>query len=57
MRNNFNKLGLTLIIALAVFTSAKAQQKNHKNMKKILFVVTSHGTKGDTGEKNRLLFR
>lgn len=52
MKNNFNKLiGLTLIIALTVFTSAKAQQTNHKNMKKILFVVTSHGTKGDTAEK------
>lgn len=36
----------------------KSQAKmNDKMKKKILFVITSHGTKGDTGEKNRILSR
>ncbi len=41
---------LILLIALTGFNSANAQQS--KNMKKkILFVVTSHDTKGSSGEK------
>lgn len=42
------------LLILAVFTAGliQAQTKKYKNMdKKILFVITSHGTKGDTGEK------
>ena len=41
---------LILLIAVAGFNSANAQQSK-KMKKKILFVVTSHDKKGDSGEK------
>ena len=43
---------LTLIVAIvAGLSTVQAQQKTTKMNKKILFVVTSHDTKGSTGEK------
>ncbi len=45
-----NKLFLYSIVLFSISTS-NAQQKSKKMKDKILFVVTSHGTKGDTGEK------
>lgn len=51
MKNDIKKLIALTLILLNTFSFANAQQNKNKNMKKILFVVTSHGTKGDTGEK------
>lgn len=50
---NRNVLQLLVLIAamLAGFGTAQAQQKSSEMKKKILFVVTSHDTKGSTGEK------
>ena len=47
-----NKIALFAIVALTVscFT-ATAQKLNKKDMKKVLFVVTSHDKLGNTGEK------
>src|SRR6478752_3305449 len=41
-----------LVLMLSAFVQAQVQTKKQGNAKKkILFVVTSHGTKGSTGEK------
>ena len=45
-----NKKALILIVILTVSCFAATAQ-NKKNMKKVLFVVTSHDKLGDTGEK------
>ena len=46
------KIAVFTIIALTVgCLSATAQKKNKKDMKKVLFVLTSHDKLGDTGEK------
>lgn len=46
------RIGLLLLIALTITTTdANAQKKKSKNMKKVLFVLTSHDKLGDTGEK------
>lgn len=40
-----------MVIAATIFSGqAQAQHQKSKQMKKVLFVVTSHGKKGDTGE-------
>lgn len=47
-----NKVVFFILIALTVSCSiATAQKQNKKNMKKVLFVVTSHDKLGNTGEK------
>ena len=46
------KIAVFTIIALTVgCLSATAQKKNKNDMKKVLFVLTSHDKLGDTGEK------
>lgn len=46
------KIALFTIVALTVSClNATAQKKNKKDMKKVLFVLTSHDKLGDTGEK------
>lgn len=46
------KLELLIITAITLScTTAIAQKQNKKDMKKVLFVVTSHDKLGDTGEK------
>ena len=46
------KIALFTIVALTVSClTATAQKKNKKDMKKVLFVLTSHDKLGDTGEK------
>jgi len=46
------RIALFTIIVLTVgCIKATAQNKNKKNMKKVLFVLTSHDKLGDTGEK------
>ena len=45
-----NKRGLLLIVILTM-SCITAIAQNKKNMKKVLFVVTSHDQLGDTGEK------
>ncbi|MDQ8005801.1 MAG: type 1 glutamine amidotransferase domain-containing protein [Pedobacter sp.] len=49
MKRTLN-IGLTILFAITTFSDAKAQKTNNMK-KKILFVVTSHDTKGSTGEK------
>ena len=51
-----NKRALILIVILTV-SCFTATAQNKKNMKKVLFVVTSHDQLGGTGEKNRILDR
>ncbi len=47
-----NKIALFAIVALtASCFTATAQKLNKKDMKKVLFVVTSHDKLGNTGEK------
>ena len=46
------KIAVFTIVALTVSClTATAQKKNKKDMKKVLFVLTSHDKLGDTGEK------
>jgi hypothetical protein len=46
------KIALFTIIALTVSCiNATAQKQNKPEMKKVLFVVTSHDKLGNTGEK------
>ena len=44
-----------LVLMLSAFVQAQAQKKQDNAKKKILFVVTSHGTKGSTGEQTGYL--
>jgi len=50
MNKNIIQMLVLIIAMLAGFGTIQAQQKSSKMKKKILFVVTSHDTKGSTGE-------
>lgn len=51
MKRNIIQVLALIIATVAGLSAAQAQQKIAKMKKKILFVVTSHDTKGSTGEK------
>ncbi|SMC63634.1 type 1 glutamine amidotransferase domain-containing protein [Moheibacter sediminis] len=58
MKNKILNIGLAIFAFIAIFSCTKSKEdikvespKTEKVKEKILFVVTSHDTKGDTGEK------